>query len=189
MTAEQIKQAIKGEWVSIAPEIRPSATKNADGTLKPFYLTRTFSYVPGDKFQLAIINFADPNGKVPLAKLLIKGSMVWQGEHPIAAGAQKVDFIADEAYEVTPLHTGFMDVLNNYASTGFNKWELNVPQSIFKKAFAPFGLAEGQIFKEYDLIYVFNELLFWGARNIDGRGFDKEENRPTNLQIPLVRRN
>ena len=25
-----------------------------------------------------------------------------------------------------------------------------------------------------------------GARNIDGRGFDKEENRPTNLQIPLV---
>ena len=30
-------------------------------------------------------------------------------------------------------------------------------------------------------------MLFWGARNIDGRGFDKEENRPTNLQIPLVR--
>jgi hypothetical protein len=30
-------------------------------------------------------------------------------------------------------------------------------------------------------------MLFWGARNVDGRGFDKEENRPTNLQIPLVR--
>src|ERR1700674_4283224 len=30
------------------------------------------------------------------------------------------------------------------------------------------------------------DLLFWGARNIDGRGFDTEQNRPTNLQIPLV---
>jgi hypothetical protein len=24
---------------------------------------------------------------------------------------------------------------------------------------------------------------------VDGRGFDMEENRPTNLQIPLVRQN
>jgi hypothetical protein len=30
-------------------------------------------------------------------------------------------------------------------------------------------------------------MMFWGARNIDGRGFDTEENRPTNLQIPMVR--
>jgi len=29
MTAQQIKQSIQGEWVSIAPEIRPSITKNA----------------------------------------------------------------------------------------------------------------------------------------------------------------
>jgi len=56
------------------------------------------------------------------------------------------------------------------------------------KAFAPFGLSEGQIFAEYDLIYLFNDMLFWGARNVDGRGFDKEENRPTNLQIPLVKK-
>ena len=50
------------------------------------------------------------------------------------------------------------------------------------------GLAEGQIFKEYDLIFVLNEMMFWGARNVDGRGFDREENRPTNLQIPLIRK-
>jgi hypothetical protein len=56
------------------------------------------------------------------------------------------------------------------------------------KAFAPFGLAEGQVYAEYDLIYVLNEMLFWGARNVDGRNFDKVENRPTNLQIPLIRK-
>lgn len=40
---------------------------------------------------------------------------------------------------------------------------------------------------EYDLVYLNQGLLFWGARHIDGRGFDTEQNRPTNLQIPLMR--
>ncbi len=114
--------------------------------------------------------------------------MQWKGEHPIATDAQKVDFVADEGYEVTPLMQGFADVLNQLASKGYNKWEVNGTQSILKKQFAPFGLGEGQVFSEYDLIYIHNDMMFWGARNIDGRGFDKEENRPTNLQIPLVRK-
>jgi hypothetical protein len=96
MTAEQIKQRIEGEWVSITPEIRPSIVKNADGSMKPFYLTRDFKYSAGDHFELTVINSADSYGKVPLVKILIKGRMVWQGEHPIASGAQKVDFIAPE---------------------------------------------------------------------------------------------
>ena len=188
MTQEETKQTITGEWISIAPEIRPSIAKNADGSLKPFYLTRAFKYSTGDKFELTITNLADAYGKVPLAKLLIKGHTLWQGEHPIAAGAQKVNYIADVAYEVTPLHQGFTDILNQIAGKGFDKWETGATQNILGKAFAPFGLAEGQIFAEYDLIYVFNDMLFWGARNIDGRGFDTEANRPTNLQIPLVRK-
>ena len=189
MTLEQIKQFISGgQWQSIAPEIRPSSIKNADGSLKPFYLTRKFTYHPGDKFELEIVNLADPYGKVPLAKLLIKGHMQWKGEHPIATGAYKVDFIADEKYEVTPLLQGFADVLNQLASQGYNKWEINGTQSILKKAFAPFGLGDGQLFSEYDLIYIHNDMMFWGARNVDGRGFDKEENRPTNLQIPLIKK-
>ncbi len=190
MNAEQIKEFMQGgEWVSIAPELRPSSIKNADGSLKPFYLTRAFKYSAGDTFELDIINSADAYGKIPLVRIVIKGHIVWQGDHPIAAGAQKVNFIADTAYEVTPLVQGFADAMNQVASKGFNKWELNGMQSVMGKAFAPFGLAEGQTFAEYDLIYVYDNMLFWGARNVDGRGFDTEENRPTNLQIPLVRRN
>jgi len=188
MNTDQIKEFIQGgEWVSLAPEVRPSSIKNADGSLKPFYLTRAFKYAADDAFELEIINSADPYGKIPLVRILIQGHIVWQGDHPIAAGAQKVNFIADMAYEVTPLAQGFADVMNQVASKGFNKWEVNGTQSVMGKAFAPFGLAEGQTFAEYDLIYARDNMLFWGARNVDDRGFDTEENRPTNLQIPLVR--
>ena len=129
-----------------------------------------------------------PYGAVPLARIKIGGHMLWQGPHPIAPGAQKVDFVADESYEVTPLAQGFADILNKVASAGYAPWVVNSPQSIFGKTFAPFALKEGTNFMEYDLVYLRGDLLFWGARNIDGRGFETEQNRPTNLQIPLVRK-
>jgi hypothetical protein len=184
----KIKQAMLGNWESIAPEVRPSAAKNADGSLKPFYLKRSFKYLPSDRFELEIINSADPYGAVPLARIKIGGHMAWQGEHPIAPGAQKVSFVADESYEVTPVAQGFVDVLNKVAADGYNAWAVNAPQSIFGKNFVPFGLKQGANFMEYDLVYLRGDMLFWGARNIDGRGFDTEQNRPTNLQIPLIRK-
>jgi hypothetical protein len=182
----KIKEAMLGNWESIAPEVRPS--KSPDGSLKPFYLKRAFKYQPNNRFELEVVNSADPYGAVPLARIKIGGHMLWRGPHPIAQGAQKVDFVADETYEVTPLAQGFADVLNKVASAGYAPWAVNSPQSIFAKTFAPFALKEGTNFMEYDLIYLRGDLLFWGARNIDGRGFDTEQNRPTNLQIPLVRK-
>ncbi|WP_210338432.1 hypothetical protein [Bradyrhizobium genosp. L] len=181
-----IKQALLGDWESIAPEIRPS--KNPDGSIKPFYLKRAFKYLPSDRFELEIVNSADPYGKVPLAKIRIVGHVTWEGAHPIAPGAQKVNFTADEAYEVTPLVQGFADILNKVASAGYAPWAVNASQSVFGKSFAPFALKEGTNFMEYDLVYLRGDLLFWGARNVDGRGFDTEQNRPTNLQIPLARK-
>jgi hypothetical protein len=182
----KIKEAMLGNWESIAPEVRPS--KNPDGSLKPFYLKRAFKYQPSDRFELEVVNSADAFGAAPLARIRIGGHMLWQGSHPIAPGAQQVDFVADEAYEVTPLAQGFADVLNKVASVGYAAWAAGSTQSIFGKSFLPFGLKEGNNFMEYDLVYLRGDLLFWGARNIDGRGFDTEQNRPTNLQIPLVRK-
>ena len=188
MDLQQVRKRLIGDWVSLAPEIRPSASKNTDGSLKPFYLKREFKYLEGDLFELTVVNSADPYGAAPLARILIRGHMLWRGAHPIAEGAQKVDFIADEGYEVTAMHPGFADLLNKVAAQGYDKWEVNKPQSVFGKSFVPFGLAAGTNFMEYDLVYINRDMLYWGARNIDGRGFDKEENRPTNLQIPLVRK-
>jgi hypothetical protein len=188
MSVEQIQPSLRGDWRSLATEVRPSAAKNPDGTLKPFYLKREFRYEADDRFTLAIVNSADPYGQVPLARIVIRGHVFWRGEHPVAPGAQKVDFVADEAYEVTPLIQGFADLLNQMASQGYAKWEVDGTQSVFGKSFAPFGLVAGRNFMEYDLIHLSNGLLFWGARHIDGRGFDTDANRPTNLQIPLARK-
>jgi NAD(P)-dependent dehydrogenase (short-subunit alcohol dehydrogenase family) len=185
MTVKDIQAGLIGRWTSIAPEVRPS--RNPDGTIRPFYLSRDFAYADGDRFELTILNHADPTGKATLAKIFIVGHVFWRGEHPIASGAEKVDFIADTAYEVTPLHEGFANVLNQVASQGYDKWELGRSQSIFGKAFAPFRLEQGKNFMEFDLIYIVQEFLFWGARHVDGRGFDSEENRPSSLQIPLQR--
>ena len=186
MNLEQVKKTSLGNWESIAPELRPGSAKNADGTLKPFYLTRKFTLADDDTFELLVTNFADPYAKMPIAKMSIKGHVEWKGAHPIAGDAQKVDFTADIEYSITPMIQAFVDILNKFTN-GFNEWKIGTTQNILKKAFPPFGLAEGQLFKEYDLIYIYEGMMFWGTRNVDGRGFDSEENRPTNLQIPMVR--
>jgi len=92
------------------------------------------------------------------------------------------------AYEVTPLHQGFADAINRLPSAGVDKWEVGVMQDIKGKIFLPFGLTQEQVYVDYDLVYVYDNLLFNGSKNVDGRPFDKPENRPTNLQAPLVRR-
>ena len=188
MTPEQITQFIQGgRWVSITTELRPSSNTSATGEIQPFYCSRVFTYSPGDRFACTVMNYADANGKVPLVIIVIQGHNAWQGEHPIAQGAYNLDYIADEAYEVTPLHQGFADVANRFPGTGLGTWEVNVMQDVTGKAFPLFSLVEGQMYVDYDLIYIYNDMLFNGSKNVDGRAFDKPENRPTNLQIPLVR--
>ena len=57
----KIKEAMLGDWESIAPEVRPS--KNPDGSLKPFYLKRAVATIralsqrPGS-WNHALLRFA-----------------------------------------------------------------------------------------------------------------------------------
>lgn len=186
-TLDDLKRDLLGDWISLAPEVRPSAARNPDGSLRPFHLTRAFTALPGDRFELTIVNAADALARTPLARIFLRGQMRWRGQHPIAPGAQRVDFIADEAYDVTPLHPGFAALLHQAASADPAPWAVGQTRSVLGQAFAPFGLVEGRHFMEYDLVYLHRDHLYWGARHVDGRGFDTEENRPTNLQIPMVR--
>jgi hypothetical protein len=189
MNTDQIKQFIRGgTWESIAIELRPGIAKAETGEIQPTYMFRTFRFSENDRFECTATTYADPAGKVPLAKFVIHGHNVWQGDHPVAAGAQNVDFVADISYQVIPLHAGFADLLNKISAQGFSPWAVDEMQEIKGRAFPFLGIAEGTIYVDYDLIYVFNDLIFMGSKHVDGRAFDKPENRPTNLQIPIVRR-
>lgn len=185
----QIKTFIQGgAWISITPELRPFEDRLGTGKIEPFYVQRNFQYFDEDRFEGSIVSSADPYGQIPLVSFTFKGHTVWGNPHPIADGAYEVDYILDEAFEVTPLHPMFTDQLNSAPIEGLNTWETGIMQDIKGKAFPLFGVKEGEIVGDYDLLFIFDGLLFMGSKHVDGRGFDKPENRPTNLQVPLYRK-
>ena len=188
-TVEEIKNFIKGyEWISISTELRQQEDRTGSGKIQPFYVTRSFKFSEGDKFVGTITSYGDAYGKIPLVKFEFRGHVEWQGEHPVAMGAQKIDYVLDEGFIVTPLNQQFADMLNQIPIPGLNKFQANVAQDILKKQFPLFNIQEGQIVKDYDLIYIFNGMLFMGAKHVDGTPFDKPENRPHLLQIPLIKK-
>jgi len=98
----KIKQALLGNWESIAPEVRPSVAKNADGTLKPFYLKRTFKYLPSDKFELDIINLADTHNAEGVRAYLcmdrtpdVVPSRIWVIMVPVKDGKDIIEALPD----------------------------------------------------------------------------------------------
>ncbi len=57
-----------------------------------------------------------------------------------------MQFTADEAFEVTPLHAGFVHAMNQIPAEEHQPWQLNLTQNLKGKSFAPFGLHKGEDF-------------------------------------------
>ena len=121
MTLEDTKRILVGEWVSLTPEVRPSATRNPGGTLKAFYLS--------------------------LCGYPRQGGVGWVRAAAGRATSERFreDVCAFRVGRGPQLHGGRPDLCSG-------------------------------------------DYLFYGAGNVDGRGCDTEQNRPTNLQIPLRRK-
>lgn len=187
-TLEEVKKYALGEWQSISVELRPTEDRTGTGKIQPTYLKRHFTYLLNDKFIGKITLFADNYGQLPLMEFEFKGSLKWGEKHPIADGAWKVDYVLDEGFGVTPLHEQAAAMLNAALPPGMTSFVNGVKKDILKKAFPMFKIVEGQIVSDYDLIYFKNGMLFMGAKHVDGTPFDKPENRPHQLQIPLIRK-
>jgi len=173
------------KWTSFSTEIRPSIVKSESGIIKPLYCSREFEFPSDNEFTLKFVNYADPFGTVPLVEMNMAGHIIFGKTHPIAEGAYEIDYVADKSFEITLIHEQLFTALNHTTSAELGEWIMNQPKQVLGKSVQLFGLEPGQPFKEYDLIFVNDDLLFNGARHIDGRPFDSPENRPTNLQIPL----
>ncbi|NEQ50157.1 MAG: hypothetical protein F6K11_08510 [Leptolyngbya sp. SIO3F4] len=186
-TLSEVKEYALGSWESLSIELRPTEDRVGSGEIQPTFLTRKFTYLEGDKFVGIITLFADNYGQAPLMEFEFKGNLNWGGEHPIAPGAWKVDYVLDEGFGVTPLNEQAAAMLNQALPEGMQAFEAGVQQDILEQAFPLFSIEEGQTVTDYDLIYFRNGLLFMGAKHVNGTPFDKPENRPHQLQIPLVR--
>ena len=187
-TLHDLQSSIQGTWRSIAIELRPTEDRTGTGKIEPTYLTRSFTYGPGDSFTGMIIMYADTYGKVPLFEFEFKGHLEWGEAHPIAEGAYCLDYVLDEGFGVTPLNDQAAQMLNALPAEGVPSFVSNQKQDILNKPFPLFNMIEGQIVVDYDLLYLRDDMLFFGAKHVDGTPFDKPENRPHQLQIPLVRK-
>ena len=184
---EDVRNYVLGEWESISVELRPTEDRTGSGKINPTYLRRSFKFIEADKFIGTITLFGDNYGQIPLMEFEFKGRLKWGDEHPIAQGAWKIDYILDEGFGVTPLNDQAAAMLNQALPPNMSPFEANEQQDILKKAFPMFNIEEGQIVSDYDLIYFRNGMLFMGAKHVDGTPFDKPENRPHQLQIPLIK--
>ncbi|MCI4666757.1 MAG: hypothetical protein MRZ79_01250 [Bacteroidia bacterium] len=184
-TLDEVKAYAVGEWQSISMELRPTEDRAGTGLIQPTYLKRYFNYLSEEKFIGTITMFADNYGEFPLLEFEFKGDLRWGGAHPIADGAWAIDYVLNEGFAVTPLHKQAAQMLNAALPEGIAPFEVNQKKDILNKAFPMFNIVEGQTVVDYDLIYFKSGMLFMGAKHVDGTPFDKEENRPHQLQIPL----
>lgn len=186
-TLAEVKAYALGSWESLSVELRPAEDRTGTGKVQATRLTRHFTYLEGDRFVGRIRLFADDYGRLPLMEFEFRGHLVWGPVHPIAAGAFAIDYVLDEGFGVTPLNDQAAAMLNQAPVPGIAPFVTGVRQDILKRAFPMFGIADGQVVSDYDLIYFRNGLLFMGAKHVDGTPFDRPERRPHQLQIPLAR--
>ena len=186
-TLEDVQAAAIGEWTSLSMELRPSEDRTGSGQIQPMLLRRHFTYLDTERFVGVITLFMDNYGQAPLMEFEFKGHLRWGEAHPIAEGAWSIDYVLDEGFGVTPLDEGAAAMLNADLPAGMAAFETGTKQDILGKAFPMFGIAEGEITTDHDLICFRNGMLFMGAKHVDGTPFDKPERRPHQLQVPLVR--
>ena len=182
-----LADAMRGHWRSIACELRPLPYAEGE-TVTPFHLTREFRY-DDDRFEGTIVSYADPLCETPLVAYRFEGHLVSHGPSPAADGAEQIDYVLDRALHLTPLAAPFAEQLDALppGSCGTEPWEVGVEQSIAETGCPVLNLAAGEVYVDHDIVHVVDDMLFFGAKPVDGSNFDSPEARPVQLQVPLER--
>lgn len=194
---EGLKSRLTGHWKSIACEVRPQ--QNAEDPTKaptPSYLTRDFTYDADGGFAANITVYADPACKVPAATYDFAGEVVWHGRNPAADGAWSQDYLLNRKLELTILAQPMVDQLNQLpeGACGDGKFAIGQTRDILGKPCVLLKFVAGSKFvQDHDFLYVREDvpnMLFMGAKHVDGTGFYQPENRPqVGLQQPLIKVN
>ncbi|MBI2519797.1 MAG: hypothetical protein HYV97_05260 [Bdellovibrio sp.] len=191
---QRVATGIKGKWVSITCELRfHEIATESNGKVEATWIKREFIFDGRNNFQGRHTTYDDSLCQSPHFEYYFRGRLEWRGPHETAPTAQKVDFIMDEEFSITPRSRVFIEQMNKLPSgaCGDKKWELNVAQDVLRRPCVLLNTKQGEVVKDFDLIYLSYEgmFLFMGAKqNMDQRFSKDEEHRPKGgLQVPLVR--
>lgn len=192
---EGLQKRIVGHWKSIACELRPQQNET-DPKLAPSasYLKRDFVYGANGKFEANITVFADSACAVPAVSYDFAGEVKWHDRNPAIDGAWSQDYVLNQKLELTVLAPPIIDklkVLPDGACVDGN-FVLGEKRDILGKPCVLLKFVEGSKFVvDHDFLFVSDsmpDLLFMGAKHVDGTGFYSPENRPmVGLQQPLAR--
>ena len=192
---EGLQTRIVGHWTSIACELRPQQNP-ADPTLAPTpsFLTRDFTYDATGGFEANITVYVDPFCQVPAASYDFAGEIVWHDANPAAPGAWSQDYILNRKLQLTILAEPMVSQMNQLpeGACGTGPFVLGEVRDILGQPCMLLKFVEGSAFViDHDFLYVREDtpnMLFMGAKHVDGTGFYGPENRPqVGLQQPMIR--
>lgn len=192
---DRLHSAMKGRWNSVACELRPQAAQRPGDPVQPSWVTRDFTFDGHGGFSATIVVYADMHCEQPMNEFNFSGHAELGGPSRAARGAREITYVLDRSLSITPRSQLVVDMMAKLpgGACGDEPYRLNVAQSILRKPCILLNnIDSGQVVKDHDLIYLHGsgrqQLLFMGAKHVDGSGFYKPENRPqSGLQVPLIR--
>ena len=192
--AQRLHREMKGRWKSIACELRPQSGKPGE-PVQSSWVTRDFTFDGLGYFKATIVVYADLYCEAPMSEFNFSGHAEIGGVSRAAPGAREITYVLDESLSLTPRSQEVVGMLSQLPpqACGDEPYRLNVAQSLFRKPCVMLNnIKAGQVVKDHDLIYLHGkgryQMLYMGAKHVDGSGFYQPENRPkSGLQVPLTR--
>jgi hypothetical protein len=171
---------LNGDWASVSCEQRPPADQ-------PTYLKREITFQDG---EIAIVfhQFADAACTEPTFSFYFGGSYEILGDSTVAEGAKEANITITDV-RITPDSDGFAGFLNSAetGTCGAEAWEVGTQQAVSETGCSVLGLPAGLVTTEYEIFYVLNDFMFFGARPLDGSFLSEPEKRPTALLVPVMK--
>ena len=178
---EKLADLFQGKWESLDIESRPNGFGGKN------YLKRYFHNTESEASG-TLVFYSNETGNQLSMTLSVIGPYHFGKASREVTGAIETDFEFTR-FIVTPHDNTMVEMLNQNRppNSKTNTWKLNETQTIDASIEEGiFGMVVGK-YKEYDLVKIDNDLLYYGERPADGSAPTTMDKRATALQAPLKR--
>ena len=179
-TATTTADSVNGDWESIACELRPSPSGPAN-------LKRKVHFDRG-KMNLEFHYFSDAACTQPSLTFWFDGTYVTGAPSTTVPGALDATLTVSSV-SVRPESEGSATLLGSAGAgkCGSATWVVGTKQDITATGCTSLGVTPDQVTTEYELLHVFRDQIFFGARPVDGSPLVTAAKRPSALLVPARR--